>query len=382
MTERSTTYLRPSRQMLFAVAAPLAVAVITVALPSPARADEPVNAPYEPSYKNSLTLVPYDSGYVPANSPVQLRLTAEFRDDFDIDMEGTCTYDWSEQALSIEGAPSGGQLVYSLGGEIGVEAVVSLGGFMASAPLGPYALDIPAAVSFDPYLLPGNPDHPVSIATAFSIPLVDETFPLGTATGQFALEVDFQIVGVTFQADDVDWSDSENGRALATLDVEGGTVTVPLVEPTSPDTASAWARMHGLLSSDVVLTLKPSLTVSGLPGGITIPIALDLPVDIPVVSDADVEIGPTEVTLPAPALPPEPGTTDDGDLTTDDGVDPTTDDAGDPTTDDTTTGGAGESSESGCGCSSSAPPPAAITFALLVIGLLGLNTRRDRRSAT
>ena len=166
--------------------APIVLAACLIALaPGLAAAQGPTEpADFTPTYEEQLLGfedATIDTGWIPNNSPVQMRFYADAANSIIIDLPGTAYYDWQTEELRFEGDPMAGFFEYDIGLELvaSVKVDVSLAQWQSEL-LGPYDWGVQAATMFTPYLLEGNPDRPAMIqdqSGAFdlvSIPLIPD----------------------------------------------------------------------------------------------------------------------------------------------------------------------------------------------------------------
>ncbi|MCA9707345.1 MAG: hypothetical protein KDK70_15940, partial [Myxococcales bacterium] len=312
---------------------------------------------FEPSLHRQLAGfedVDVDSGWVPANAPVQLRLQAHAADSIRIEMLGEATYDWDAQTIAFAGDPMGGLFAIDVGLELQASVRFDVAGWVwESDLLGPWDYAIISDALFTPYLLPGNPQRPVEIQDqtgeepVVSIDVVpDIVVASGTLDISVSADVTASLAGVRIEA-----TTAQDG---ALVDQEG----VP--SPLSPDPGADPLAVEGVMVADLqtetVLTLRPHLvmTIVGMPYEI---VGIDIPVALPPVDDTLI-FDPESMAFDAPEPPPEPGTSASG------GVDDTAGDDSPPASDDTT-GGSGTGSDEpggaptpfdgGCGCRGTGP---------------------------
>jgi hypothetical protein len=111
--------------------------------------------------------VTVDTGWFPADSPVQLRLFVHAADSIVIEMPGDARYDWALEAIDVVGDPDAGLFAIDIGAQ--VEACVRFdvaGLTWESEILGPFDYAITSQATFSPYLLPGDPERPLLIEDA------------------------------------------------------------------------------------------------------------------------------------------------------------------------------------------------------------------------
>jgi hypothetical protein len=365
---------------LLALSAPLVLCL----LPCGAAAQAPEEAAdFSPTYEQQLLGFEdagVDTGWIPANSPVQLRLFADAANTVTIDLPGTAYYDWETEELRFEGEPTAGFIQY----DVGLELVASVKVDVALAQwesdlLGPYDWGIQAAELFTPYLLQGNPERPVTLTDKsgaidfISIPLLPDIVIL-SGNLDISLFVDIE---ASLQCNRIEVLGPDGETNVFALEgeslwIEPGEGPEPLVMP-----ATAYCQLH----TQPTLIINPHLVVTVLFDEYDIA-GIDIPVDLPVV-DEEIAFETIELSFPF-WEEPEPGDGDgdpageEGGATGEDGG---TDETGG--TGDAGLGGLGEAD--GCNCStgsSGSISSARSTWHGLggtLLGLFGLFGLRRRR---
>lgn len=125
------------------------------------------------SYRDALFDDLYlDTGWVPADGPLQLRFGLALGGSTEVDMEGIVLAAWPPAiAIGVEGLPERGRLAINYGLELvaRLRFDVEVAGLRYSwegdipVPGIPEDLRMAAEAVFDPFLLPGAPDRPVTV---------------------------------------------------------------------------------------------------------------------------------------------------------------------------------------------------------------------------
>jgi MYXO-CTERM domain-containing protein len=360
---------------------PLALLGLTCLLLVPLRAaangpQEP--ADFSPTYEQQLLGFEdagVDTGWIPANSPVQLRLFADAANTVTIDLPGTAYYDWRTEELRFEGEPTAGFFEYDLGLEIvaSVKVDVSLAQWESDL-LGPYDWGVQAAEMFTPYLLEGNPERPVTLTDKsgaldlVSIPLVPDILIL-SGNLDISLFVDIEASLHCNRIEVLGPSGETNVFMLEgeSLWIDPGEGPDPLLLP-----ATAYCQ----LKTQPTVIINPHLVVTVLFDEYDIA-GIDIPVDLPVV-DEEIAFETIELSFPF-WEEPEPGDGDGDPAGEEDGG--SGEDGGTGETGETETGGAGIEGlrDDGCNCSTSSSSQSLGGTLLGLFALLGLRRRRVSR---
>jgi MYXO-CTERM domain-containing protein len=362
---------------------PLALLGLTCLLLVPLRAaangpQEP--ADFSPTYEQQLLGFEdagVDTGWIPANSPVQLRLFVDAANTVTIDLPGTAYYDWRTEELRFEGEPTAGFFEYDLGLEIvaSVKVDVSLAQWESDL-LGPYDWGVQAAEMFTPYLLEGNPERPVTLTDKsgaldlVSIPLVPDILIL-SGNLDISLFVDIEASLHCNRIEVLGPSGETNVFMLEgeSLWIDPGEGPDPLLLP-----ATAYCQ----LKTQPTVIINPHLVVTVLFDEYDIA-GIDIPVDLPVV-DEEIAFETIELSFPF-WEEPEPGDGDGDPAGEEDGgsgEDGGTGETGGET--ETGDAGIGGLRDDGCNCSTSSTDSStwqSLGGTLLgLFALLGLRRRR------
>jgi MYXO-CTERM domain-containing protein len=354
----------------------LSVPLVLSLLPRLAAAQAPEEAAdFSPTYEQQLLgfeNAGVDTGWIPANSPVQLRLFADAANTVTIDLPGTAYYDLETEELRFEGEPTAGFFEYDVGLEIvaSVKVDVALAQWESDL-LGPYDWGVQAADMFTPYLLQGNAERPVILTDKsgaldfISIPLVPDILIL-SGNLDISLFVDIEASLQCNRIEVLGPGGEPNVFVLEgeSLWIDPGEGPDPLVMP-----ATAYCQ----LQTQPTLIIHPHLVVTVLFDEYDVA-GIDLPV-------VDEEIAFETIELSFPFWEePEPGD-GDGDSGGGSGEDDGTDETGGTETGDAGLGGLGE--DDGCSCSTNPASPTSPTWHGLggsLLGLLSLFGLRRRRT--
>ncbi len=332
----------------------LATALLALLLAAPLAAQE--RADYFTERSESvlgLDDFDYDSDWVPADSPIQVRLTAHAANTVFVEMDGEGLYDWDAGSLSFEGRQDGGELEIDVGLDVEAQVRFDILGYQWQGDLmDPFLYGIFESVLFDPYLLEGSPDRPAIIdaelprETLADVPLgIDLIVASGALHIEIGGHVHAELEGVSITGetaeDSVVLTEDAAWAALAG-DPELG--------------LDADATLEARLRVEVTFLLYPSVVLTVLGSDYTLA-EFEVPVELPEYDEAWVF---DPVPLHFEPAPPSGDDDDGGGIQGDAGDDPN----------------AGRASVSACGCSGASQRPAAPL--LLCLGLLGLLGRRRR----
>lgn len=339
---------------------------------------------FEPRHAQDLVGledVDFDSGWLPADSPVQFRFYAHAADSIEIEMIGDGIYDWDSETIAFEGTEMGGYFLLDVGLELQASVRFDLGPGIEweSDILGPWDYAITSDAMFTPYLLPGHPESPVEIndqtdgVAVVSVPIIpDIIVASGNLDVDVAADLTAQLSGTRIEVS----HDAESAVVDASL-VASSLPALPDADPMMVE-----GVMVAQLGTSPVLILRPHLVMSIIGQEFDI-FGIDIPIPLPETDDEI--IFDSEMMLfdaPEPVPGDDTGSVDEsgegGDEGVGDGVGDTSAGDGGSGTEGETESGGGSSGASGdqggCGCNSSAPTP----LSALSLLLLGLGLRRRR----
>jgi MYXO-CTERM domain-containing protein len=352
-------------------ASPLAFALALTLAPTLAWAEGPEDQDdFTPIYENQLLGFDdfgLDTGWLPANSPVQMRFYASASNTVGAVLPGDAFYDWRTERLRFVGDPMSGYFSYDVGLELyaGVKVDVALIQWESDL-LGPYDYVIDEMAWFTPYLLPGNPDRPATITsqtdgfTIASVPIVPDIIVL---SGNLDIDVAVDIEA-SLACNRIEVAGPVGDAVFVS---EGESVFVDPGE--GPDDLELAATLHCQLVTMPSLIVRPHLVMQvGLE---EYDIAgIDIPIDLPVV---DEEVAFDPITLSFPRWEP-PSDESGGESGEDSGGD---DEIGDESESGTDDAGLDEGLgvDDGCSCASDSTGGGALGFGLFALAL-GLRRRR------
>ena len=286
--------------------------------------------------------------------------------------------------------PDSGLFENTLGAELTACIDVDIGIISQEFEIGIWEITEDANTMFTPYLLPGAPDRPVSVAeTLGPFTLVDmASFDLGLVSGWITIDYQFDVPGISYQGTriETDELEAQGGTDVASHDQEGQIVSAILPNAMGGEPASVWATKYGEFNSEVALRLMPTVHLDQ-GGGITIG-PFDIPVDYDVIEDEEIVFPELQLTYNVPEMPAgSSGGADDestGDGNDDSGAEQGGTTSGGETT---TSGGSNDESggisggppgefdgaDTGCGCRGGDPP-----WAIGLVILLAAARRRRR----
>lgn len=343
---------------------------------------------------------PWESGWLPEGSALQINLQAAAYQEVDIRMFGDGEYDFDAQSLTFTGEPDAGVIENALG--IEVTAVVGIHGILGidtEFEVGLYNIEETATGQFTPYVLPGAPVRPIVVSEAFGpSDLVDEDFtiPGFDIPGHLDIDYTLNVPGNEYSSLYIDLTDADNMSAAPMLvgqyDQENEHLDLILPGATPGQTSTIYGTLHGTFSSEISLVFDVTVTVeiADIPFDIG---PFQIVLDYPVVLDMPVEFSEEALMYDVPEVP-EPGTTEGG------GVDESSSGRGDETGDSdsdsasttgdppATTGEAPPDSDTeggipadsvpdtspGCGCASGGAGGA--IWAVVLLGLAAVRRRR------
>lgn len=353
---------------------------------------EVASSRFEPVLQDDLLAlqdVTVDTGWVPANSPVQLRLFVHAADTIDIGMPGEARYDWADESMVLHGDADAGWFSIDVGAEIEASVRFDVAGFQwESDILGPYDFAILSSAEFTPYLLPGNPEAPVTIedatdgVTVASVPIVPD---IVIASGGLDIDVAASVSGslASLRVEAI--------TALGTVgvvDAEG--VAVPLAADPGPEALQAEGVLVSTLQATPTIIVRPHLTMSILGQDYDIA-GIEIPVALPPIDD-ELVFAPEPLQFERPPAPPEGGDTTgaaedggDGESGEDDGEGGESEggDTSDVTDESGSDGGPAQTDGAdGCACSSTGGGGAMGLWLVVVAAIRRTGRRAQRVSAT
>jgi hypothetical protein len=253
----------------------------------------------------------FDTGWVPANSPIQIRLLAAIHDRTQVDLAGTLDSTWPDPiTLTPKGTAQEGHISIDDGFEVSAQArfTVTVAGntytWTGNIPYVPNVNFIATGTqAFDPWAWAGG-DPKKSMVTAqtqtqkiMQVPLTTAIINIPGISGGFELDGSAE-----FSA----WYDT----LRIAFDEVNGQTNIPLVDPTHADTRLLIAQspsfdtnvfIHGEVTRQVTLHFVPAFYFSILGQDFTLPLA-DLPLPLPASTPEPWDFDPVPVHVPLPEI--------------------------------------------------------------------------------
>lgn len=361
-----------------------AAALFALAVPSLAHAEGPEEesdfSPYEQLLLLGFEDEAVDTGWIPANSPVQMRFFAAASNSVTMSLPGAAHYDWRTEQLRFEGDENAGYFAYDVGLEIFASVKVDLDIVQwESDLLGPYDWAIDASTMFTPYLLEGNPDRPAMIMdTSGALPLASVPIVPDIVIIAGNLDIDLYVdIAAQLQCNRIEVVGTDGELTDFTIENE----SLWMNPGEGPDDVVLPATAYCQLQTQPTLIINPHLVLEVLFDEYDIA-GIDIPIPLPVIDDEQV-FDTIDLSFPYWEAPSDDGgetdTGDDGDGGSESGDDGG-DEIGDDGTGDTGTGDAGGIGEDdGCNCSTTDDHDGRGWLGLgLFAGLLGFGATRRR----
>ena len=287
------------RRPLLALALP---ALLTSLLAPASASAEPGLAPFAPMHEQQLVGLDdfsFDSDWFPMNAPLQLRLIVHGGNTVKISMPGQGRYDWDSETIDFLGDPDAGHLGLDIGLTLDAKIRFDVLGLQwESDIIGPYDYAVIAEDGFTPYLLPGNPERPVTIddetdpVTFVSVPVTPDII---VAAGNLDIDA-YVIVAAALAGDSIEAVTLDPMAQLATVTAEGEAVSLLAGPGPLPDPLEVDGTLVCELSTDVTIVLKPTLVMEIL--GQKFEIAdIEIPIELPPFADI-LRLGPVAMSFP------------------------------------------------------------------------------------
>ncbi len=253
----------------------------------------------------------YDTGWVPSNSPVQVRLVVSFEDNTDVALAGTLDSTWPDPiTLTPNGTPGQGQISINDGFEVTMQArfTVSVGGqtysWTGNIPYVPNVNFIASATqNFNPWQWTGeDPANATVIAQTatqriLQVSLTQSLIPIPGISGGVELDG-----SATYSA----WYDT----LRIAFDEMNGVSPIPLVDPNAASTTllitpspsfDTNVFIHGEVTEQMTLHFIPAFYFDILGDDFTLPLA-DLPLALPASNPIPWDFDPVAVHVPLPKV--------------------------------------------------------------------------------
>jgi MYXO-CTERM domain-containing protein len=299
-----------------------AVGVVVLATSAPARADDVGGGPGCPAsaiacersdvdflYRDAVfDGIEWDTGWVPNNSGVQIRLGLRVLGETEVAMGGEAVTSWpAPLTVAIPGRPQAGRLVIGYGIEVIARIridVVVLGTHYTWEGDIPDLLDVPADLlmaatsPFDPFILPGDDPDLVTASDStarvvvYRYDITGGLISIPGIVGEVRVEAQGSLTS-TYQTNRIDVSDGPSIEASGATSSQGP-------GPNGFGAAADYSvQPHGTLTHDGTITLYPHVEVSILGVSIIDQDLLSLPIPI-VDSAAPIAFDPASVHAPLP----------------------------------------------------------------------------------
>ncbi|MFK7991008.1 MAG: hypothetical protein AB8I08_33620, partial [Sandaracinaceae bacterium] len=257
-----------------------------------------------------------DSGWVPADAPVQVRFAIYLGGQTEVEMGGTATTAWPRSLdVSVPGRPETGRLRMNYGLEIvaRIRFDVSVAGvrydWEGDIPLPdglPLDLRLADEAVFDPFLLPMSSPRPVTVNDetdrfrVLNVDLTDAIIPIPGIGGGFLVDAIGSLEG-SYRTDRIEVSD-----AIGDIVEENASVVVRPDEGASELGAAKDLTIlpHGRIGYDGTITLFPTLYIR-VAGRRFDLVLTDVPINV-VDFETDTEFEPAEVHVPLPDIRVDP----------------------------------------------------------------------------
>lgn len=301
----------------------------------------------------------YDSDWIPAGSAIQVRLYAHAGNTMYLSMDGEAVYEWDTESIHLEGDPDGGWYDMDIGAEFLAQVRFEILGYVWEGDLiDPFLYGVFESITFDPYLLVGNPDRPAILdaelprETLADVPLgIDLLVASGTLHIEIGGTVHSEIESISAEA----WPQSD---PLDFAELTQFETPVPLPADSRETDFVCAADLLTRIRVDMTFLLYPSVVITLLGTDYTLA-EIEVPIEVPT-QEVEWLLGPEELVFEAP--PPDAGDDDDSASGTK-GSEGDEDDLG-------------HSPVSTCDCSVG-PSPQGAWLALGLLPALGLRRRRS-----
>jgi MYXO-CTERM domain-containing protein len=265
----------------------------------------------------------YDTGWVPANSPIQIRLVVALHDRTQVDLGGALDSTWPDPiTLTPRGVIGAGAISIDDGFEVSAQArfTVTVGGntysWTGNIPYVPNVnFEASATKTFDPWAWTGGDPSATTVVAqtpvnkVMQVPLTQSIIPIPGISGGFELDG-----SATYSA----WYDS----LRIAFDEVDGTSPIPLVDGAHDATRLLITRspsfdtnlfIHGEVTHQITLHFIPAFYFQILGQDFTLPLA-DLPLPLPASSPEPWDFDPVPVHVPLPEMSIPNATVDVGNI--------------------------------------------------------------------
>lgn len=253
----------------------------------------------------------YDTGWVPSNSPIQIRIVVALHDRTQVDLAGTLDSTWPDPiTLTPTGTLQQGHISIDDGFEVSIQArfTVTVGGqtysWTGNVPYLPNVNFLASATqTFDPWAWTGGDPKLSTVSVETATQKIAQVDLVSLITSIPGISGGFELDGAaTYSA----WYDT----LRIDFDETNGVSPIPNVDPTHADTRLLISEapsfdtnvfIHGEVTHQVTLHFIPSFYFDILGDDFTLPIA-DLPLALPASAPAAWDFDPVPVHVPLPEL--------------------------------------------------------------------------------
>lgn len=253
----------------------------------------------------------YDTGWVPSNSPIQLRIVLAIHDRTQVDLAGTLDSTWPDPiTLTPKGTPQQGHISIDEGFEISIQARFTV--TVASQTYSwtgnvPYLPNVnflaTASQTFDPWAWKGGDPKLTTVTATTATQKIAQVDLVSLVTSIPGFSGGFELDGAAaFSA----WYDT----LRIDFDEQNGVSPIPNVDPTHADTRLLFSEspsfdtnafIHGEVTRQVTLHFIPAFYFSILGDDFTFPIT-DLPLPLPASNPEPWDFDPVPIHVPLPEI--------------------------------------------------------------------------------
>lgn len=360
------------------------ICLLALAVPSIASADDQEDR-FDPEATFTTAEFMWSSGQVPASGPLRVTLDVAALQEIDIFMDGDAVFDDEASTLNTVGGVDDGELEVEFTGSVIATVSVDIEVLQTDFPLEAAAFEEAFNSTFDPYVLTGAPNRPVTLEAMLEPQtLIEQDIPTGVPFLSLNVKIDYYInaTNLSYQTTRVDVHESGVDAPVSSV-ITNHETAVPFMPTADPGTSTdLFLATYGEYDSELEFVLVPSVS---------------LVLDPPLINGEEWEIADQEIVVPIPLEEATPvvftpvetqfDVPEDESPETDTGSAEESGGPGEDTGVDSlgTETGADEGSEApsddardgGCSCNTTGSQRSG---AWLALGLLGLGSMRRRRS--
>ncbi len=260
-----------------------------------------------------------DTGWVPRGGPIQVRFGVAIGGSTEVALGGTLVTSWPPGLLlALPGRPETGRLSINYGFELiaQIRFDVEVGGIRYDwegdipIPFFPEDLRMAGDVIFDPFLLPGAMERPVSVSDrtdrvrVLRFDALDTIIPIPGVGGGFLVALQGELEA-TYQTERIVFDDAEP------IEEEGGTTALDPPIPEDPDDVAGFGpsvtvllHPEGTLTYDGTVWIVPELYLEVVGTRFDLPL-MEIPLRL-VNSDEGLAFDDERVDVPLPEVDVQP----------------------------------------------------------------------------